>query len=194
MRASARPEAVAVLAEGGIKERRQHLQQRLLDQTIRHRRDTELALAALGLGDRHPSHRTGPVRSPTTVVRGSQATPCAAARRSGQCPGHPHRLRLYWPAPASTPAAGSLSPAPLRAALTLCPSVHAAGDELHRCPSHTRIHRVLPRAALLAQASDAMLATSTWRRTLPLVRPFAGGTASQPLIRPRMTSRAGSTP
>ena len=62
MRASARPEAVAVLAEGGIKERLQHLQQRLLDQTIRHRRDAELALAALGLGDRHPSHRTGPVR------------------------------------------------------------------------------------------------------------------------------------
>src|ERR1700751_1526970 len=62
MRASARPEAVAVLAEVGIKERVQHLQQRLLDQTIRHRRDAELTLAALGLGDRHPSHRTGPVR------------------------------------------------------------------------------------------------------------------------------------
>src|ERR1700751_4169187 len=50
MRASARPEAVAVLAEGGIKERLQHLQERLLDQTIRHRRDTELVLAPSGLG------------------------------------------------------------------------------------------------------------------------------------------------
>ena len=42
-----------------------------------------------------------------------------------------------------------------------------------------------------------MLATSTWRRTLPLVRPFAGGMASQPshrLLRPRLTSRSGSTP
>ena len=62
MRAAARPEAVAMLAEGGVKERLQHLQQRLLDQTIRHRRDTKLALAALGFGDRHPSHRTRPVR------------------------------------------------------------------------------------------------------------------------------------
>lgn len=42
-----------------------------------------------------------------------------------------------------------------------------------------------------------MLATSAWRRTLPLVRPFACGTASQPshrLLRPRLTSRSGSTP
>jgi hypothetical protein len=42
-----------------------------------------------------------------------------------------------------------------------------------------------------------MLATSTWPRTLPLVRPFACGTASPPshrLLRPRLTSRSGSTP
>jgi len=81
--------------------------------------------------------------------------------------------------------------------VTLCSPIHAAGDELHRCPSHTRLHRVLPRTALLAQASDAMLATSTWRRTLPLVRPFACGSALRPshrLLRPRLTSRSGSTP
>src|ERR1700760_3383054 len=81
--------------------------------------------------------------------------------------------------------------------MTPCSPIHAAGGELRRCPSHTRIHRVLPRAALLAQASDAMLATSTWSRTLPLVRPFACGTALQPshrLLRPLLTSRSGSTP
>src|SRR6266702_4849318 len=81
--------------------------------------------------------------------------------------------------------------------VTLCSPIHTAGDELRRCPSHTRLHRVLPRTALLAQASDAMLATSTWPRTLPLVRPFACGTASQPsrrLLRPLLTSRSGSTP
>jgi hypothetical protein len=42
-----------------------------------------------------------------------------------------------------------------------------------------------------------MLATSAWPRTLPLVRPFTSGTASQPshrLLRPRLTSRSGSTP
>jgi len=42
-----------------------------------------------------------------------------------------------------------------------------------------------------------MLATSTWPRTLPLVRPFACGLVLQPyhqLLRPRLTSRSGSTP
>ena len=42
-----------------------------------------------------------------------------------------------------------------------------------------------------------MLATSAWPRTLPLVRPFACGTTSQPshrLLRPRLTSRSGSAP
>ncbi len=62
MRTSTRPKAVAVLAEGRIKNGLQHLQQRLLDQTIRHRRDAELTLAALWLGNRHPSYRTWPVR------------------------------------------------------------------------------------------------------------------------------------
>jgi len=162
MRISARPEAVAVLAEGRIKNGLQHLQQRLLDQTIRHRRDTELTPATLWLGNRLPSHRTGAGTSPTTVARGAPATPYADARRSGRCPDHPPQPRPCWPAPASTPVAGSLSSTPLKAAPTLCPSVHAAGDELHRCPSHTRLHRVLPRTALLAQASDAMLATSAW--------------------------------
>src|SRR5439155_3875818 len=81
--------------------------------------------------------------------------------------------------------------------MTLCSPIHAAGDELHRCPSHTRLHRVLPRTAPLAQASDAMLATSAWRQTLPLVRSFACGSALQPshrLLRPLLTSRSGSTP
>ncbi len=61
---SARAEAVAMLAEGGIKDGLQHLQQRLLDQPIRHRWDAKLALATLRLGDRHPTYRTGPIRPP----------------------------------------------------------------------------------------------------------------------------------
>src|SRR5260370_18040170 len=68
MRTSTRPEAVAVLAEGRIKNGLQHLQQRLLDQTIRHRRDAKLTLAAVRLGDRHPSYRTGPVRPPQQLL------------------------------------------------------------------------------------------------------------------------------
>lgn len=52
---------VAVFAEGGVQSWLQHLQQRLLDQPIRGRRDTELALATVRLRDRCPSYRTGPV-------------------------------------------------------------------------------------------------------------------------------------
>src|ERR1700689_57445 len=63
MRAPARPEAVAVLTEGWIKYRLQHLQQRLLDEPIRHRRDTKLALTSVWLRNRYPSYRPGPVRS-----------------------------------------------------------------------------------------------------------------------------------
>ena len=172
MRVSARPEAVAVLAEGRIKN-------------------------GLQAWESSPVAPDWAGTSPTTVARGARTTPYADARPSGRCPDHPRQPRLCWPEPASTPVAGSLSSAPLPAALTLCPSVHAAGDELHRCPGHTRLHRVLPRTALLAQASDAMLATSTWPRTLPLVRPFAFGSALRPslrLLRPRLTSRSGSTP
>ena len=76
MRASARPEAVAVRAEGRIKDGLQHLQQRLLDQTIRHRRDAELALASVRLGDRHPSYRHRPVHPRQQLVPDSR--PCGA--------------------------------------------------------------------------------------------------------------------
>ncbi len=47
---TARTVTVGVLAEVRVQERLQHLQQRLLDQAIRHRRDAELALAPPGLG------------------------------------------------------------------------------------------------------------------------------------------------
>jgi hypothetical protein len=59
--APARPKAVAVCAEGWVKYRLQHLQQCLLDQPIRDRRDAQLALAAVRFRDRYPSYRTGPV-------------------------------------------------------------------------------------------------------------------------------------
>ena len=61
VRAPARAKAMAVVAEGRIDDRLQHLQQRLLDQPIQHRRDAQLALAPVRLGDHHPSHRLGPV-------------------------------------------------------------------------------------------------------------------------------------
>ena len=64
VRTSPRLETVAVLAESRVQNRLQHLQQRLLDQPIRHRRDAQLALAAVQSRDRYPPYRTGPVCSP----------------------------------------------------------------------------------------------------------------------------------
>ena len=63
LRSPSRSEAVAVLAEGRVENWLQHLQQRLLDQPIHHRRDAQLALASLRFRDRHPSHRAWPVPS-----------------------------------------------------------------------------------------------------------------------------------
>jgi hypothetical protein len=60
-------EAVAVFAECRVKHRLQHLQQGLLDQPIRDRRDAKLALAAVRFRDRYPSYRTRPVRPPQQV-------------------------------------------------------------------------------------------------------------------------------
>jgi hypothetical protein len=50
----------------------QHLQQRLLDQPIRDRRDAELALACARLRDRYPSYRTGPLRPLQQLVPDSR--------------------------------------------------------------------------------------------------------------------------
>lgn len=60
--APARAEAVAVGAEGRIKDRLQDLQKRLLDQAVLHRGDAKLTLAAPRLRDHHATHRLWPVR------------------------------------------------------------------------------------------------------------------------------------
>ena len=60
--AAPRSETKAVLAERRVQQRLLDLQQRLLDQSIRHRRDAQLALASVWLRNRYPSYRTGPVR------------------------------------------------------------------------------------------------------------------------------------
>jgi hypothetical protein len=61
VRASPRPEAVAVLAQSRVDDRLQHLQQRLLDQSVHHGRYAQFALSASRFGYAHAAHRTGPV-------------------------------------------------------------------------------------------------------------------------------------
>ena len=61
VRTPPRPEPVAVVAEGGVDQRLQLLQQGLLDQPVRHRRDAQLTLGAVRLRNHHLAYRTGPV-------------------------------------------------------------------------------------------------------------------------------------
>lgn len=55
VRPAARTEPVAVIGKGGIEDRLEDLKQGLLDQTVRHGRDAELALAPARLRDQLPS-------------------------------------------------------------------------------------------------------------------------------------------
>lgn len=75
------PEAVAVLAEGGIKKRLQHLQQRLVDQPVLHHRDTQFALARPASGS-SPAVPDWAGTYPATVARKSPATRPSDAARS----------------------------------------------------------------------------------------------------------------
>ena len=63
VRATPRPEAVAVLRKRRVESWLQDLQYGLLDEPIEHRRDTELALPAIALWDRSPLHRLRLVRA-----------------------------------------------------------------------------------------------------------------------------------
>src|SRR5690554_7843776 len=57
MGASTGTEPVAVIREGRLQHRAQHLVKGLLDQTILDRRDTQYPFAALRLGDTDPAYR-----------------------------------------------------------------------------------------------------------------------------------------
>ena len=71
---SARPKAVAVGTEGWIKDRLKNLQECLLDQAVRHRRDAKLALATPRFRNHHATHRLWPVRSLQQAVADNRPT------------------------------------------------------------------------------------------------------------------------
>ena len=65
MRRPPRSEPVAVWGERSVPSPLQHLQHRLLDKSIQHRRDAKLSHPSVRLGDFHPPHRLrliGPVQ------------------------------------------------------------------------------------------------------------------------------------
>jgi site-specific DNA recombinase len=72
MRISPRPKTVAMCAEARVDEWLQHLQQRLLDQSVHHSRYPQLAHPTTRFRDVHPAHRIGPVAAfehPSANVR-----------------------------------------------------------------------------------------------------------------------------
>ncbi len=99
--------------------------------------------------------------------------------------------RPCWPSPGPRPVAGSLAPGLLPAVPAPCLPSHDAGGSLRRCPDRARLHRALPRTAPLARASDARLAASSCRPSSPPRSVLRQGAR---LLRPRLTSRSGSTP
>jgi hypothetical protein len=178
-----------VLTEGGIKLRLQHLQQRLLDQPIRHRRDAKLALASVRLRDRYPSYRLWPVR------------PCSSCSR---IEGHSHLRRSA----VSSIDRPSIPAAPLldrtrfhaccifslaRTAFSSPAPVSSVSCRGRRASSLTGIGRASPclyQPAPLAWTSDAVPFVSSCRIPLLLVQPFVD---SHRLIRLLLTSRSSST-
>ena len=172
MCAPARTEAVAVLTEGGIKHRLQYLQHRLLNQTIRYRRDAQLALASVRLGDRYPSHRLRPVRPMQQLF--ADRRPLGAQPLGGLVDAETVDARCALVGPHPLPCllhvlsgqnCAQAVPAP-------CPPVHDAGAGLRRCPPQTGLHPAPCRTAPLPRTSDAMPSASSWRIPLLLVRPF----------------------
>ena len=70
-----------MFAEGGVDQGLQHLQQCLLDQSIQHRGDAQLALAPVRFGDHHFAYRTGPVASCQQTL--ADVGPALAYHRGG---------------------------------------------------------------------------------------------------------------
>lgn len=181
--------------------RLQHLQQGLLDQSIQHCGDAQLALAPIRFGDHHLAYRTGPVASYQQVL--------ADVRPTGL-----HMQAVCSMSSPSTPAAPLLALTRLHATCRFClvsaissrpagPATNFA-DPVPRCArsgpqasSLTGSHPASPRAtpARIATASDAWPLTSPRPRSLTLVWLFA--ITFRPhrprlqLLRPLLTSRSG---
>ena len=172
--------------------RLQHLQERLLDQPIRHRRDAKLALATVRLRDRHPSYRLGRYVPDKQLFADRRPRRHADARPSGRCPARPCPLRPCWPVPASTPVAGSLSSMPPQQPRPCALRFHVAGAASSLTGSRRGFTARSPPAPL-AQASDALLCRIVMASNTPPRSALRSAGLLQ-LLRPLLTSRSGSTP
>ena len=174
VRTAPRPKAVAVLAEGRIQNRLQHLQQRLLDQPVRapsgcpaRARLRPLSESSLLL------HRLGPVRPLEQLLADHGPVRRQVSGGLIDRPSRRRRERPCLPVPASTPAcrfsrvnAASSSADPVRSV-----SCVAVGSFV--APRYRGLHRALLRGAPFARTSDALSCHIDMTLTLLLVRPFA---------------------
>ena len=78
--------------------------------------------------------------------------------------------------------------------VSLHPFWSIAGGRLHRCPDQAGFHPALHWTAPLARASDAMPPTSTGGGCSSSFGPSRWPLPEPPLLRPLLTSRAGSKP
>jgi hypothetical protein len=159
MRTPSRSKAVAVFAEGGVHHRLQHLQQCLLDQPIRHRRDAQLTLATVGLRDRYPSYRDL-----------GRYVPCSSCCRESPATGCRRCVAVWSMSRPSTPAAPLLALHPLERLL----QVLSCQRRLQQPGLLTLCSRFMSRA--LAASSLA-----AWRPASPCV------TTARPCLRGHLT-------
>jgi hypothetical protein len=138
----------------------------------------QLALASVRLGDRDSAHRVRSVRPPATVVRGSSATPTPDASPSRRSQDRRFRSALV-----GQNCAKQSRPCVLR--------FRTRAQGFVACPVQTRLHPAPYQTVPLSRTSDALPSASSCWIPLLLVRPFTG---LRRILRPRLTSRSGSTP
>ena len=199
MRASSRPKAVAVLAEGRVDQRLQHLQQRLLDQPVRHRRDAQFALAAARLRDLHagapaaagtlPSSSccadVGPVRSSGTRAVSSMVSPSTPALPLLALTRF-HAAAMFVACQRPAPAARSC---PRRPCSCRAGDGFIAAGSRAASPCALRSARPSLRGLLMPVPVASVMSSST-APSRSALRPGRSGQ----LLRPLLTSRSGSSP
>jgi hypothetical protein len=145
MRTPPGPKAVAVLAEGGVHNWLNYLPQCLLDQPVRHRRYTQLALATIGLGDRYSAYRAGAVRPCQRLLANHRPLGCQMLGRLLYVQSvHPGgSLVGPYPLERSQQALSCQRRLQQRRARVL--GFMSREAPLRRWQNHARLHRALPR-------------------------------------------------
>ena len=193
MCSSARAEAIAVVAEGRIKDRLKNLKHRLLDQAVRHRGDAKLALTAPWFRYHHATNRLWPVRPPQQAV--ADIGPASSQHLGGLVYVQPIHSRrslvgshlLHGP---KKVLSRQNCREQVQPRVVPCPRRGRGFVEAGGPAGFTRLHRLSPGFRHLTRC----LAHPWWNFTLSRSALRLGPLARRRLLRPRLTSRSDSTP